>query len=527
MKTKITLFITTAFLILFVGIYNVALSDSTGKLGNSGAPNESTCSQANCHGYGNGSGSTGGLPDNMGPGSISITCSNMPGWVYTPGMTYNFTVMVTQPTCTLFGFSCLPVNLGSAGAGSFVITDAIHTHTGTPIYSTRSYITHNGLNNPLGGMPTNSNPAIFKFNWVAPSTNVGPIKFYFDGIAANADAKENAGDNVYTGTQIATPVTPVSSPLLLSSIQSPTTLRTIATTPSNSKSFDVAGLALTGNEVISVPSPFELSFNSSSGFATTALSLTPMSGSVNTTSVYVRYNPSLPGGTTQSITISSPGATSIVKQVTGAVVTPSLGNPNPSTLTQFTTVVGTPSTIDSFNVALNNIVDNVVFTASPNFQVSINRINSFNSTYTITLGPLYTIPSFKMYVRYNPASAGLHTGQVIVSTFGAPSTKTVNVSGISTSPLDIKTNSSLAESISYYPNPVENKLTVEFQLQEKTQLAFVITDVQGRLIRQTDLYEYLPGKNREIIETTDLTKGIYFLKIRSGKDEITKIIVKQ
>ncbi len=526
MKTKITLFLTTALLILFVGIYNVAISDSTGKLGNTGAPNESTCSQANCHGYGNGSGSTGGLADNAGPGSISITCSNMPGWVYTPGTTYNFTVMVTQPTCTLFGFSCLGVNLGSAGAGNFVVTDAVHTHTGTPINSTKNYITHNGLNSPVGGLPTTSNPAIFKFNWTAPATNVGPIKFHFDGVAANGDANEDAADNVYSGVQTITPISPVASPLLLSSIGGTTALRTIAATPSNPKSFNVAGLALTGNEVISVPSPFELSFSSSSGFATTALSLTPVSGSVNTTSVYVRYNPSLPGGTTQSITISSPGATSIVKQVTGSVVTPSLGNPNPGTITQFTTVVGTPSIIDSFLVSLTNIVDNVVYTASPNFQISNNRKLSYNTTYTLTMGPPYIIPNFKMYVRYNPASAGTHTGQVIVSTLGATS-KTVNVSGISTVPTSIKTNKLFSESLNYYPNPLENKLTIEFDLAEKTQISFAISDMQGRILKQTDINEYSSGKNKETIEVSDFVKGIYFLKVRCGKDEISKIIIKQ
>ncbi len=526
MKTKFTFLLSVTLLILFIGVFKVAISDSTGKLGNSGAPSENTCSQSNCHGYGNGSGSTGGLMDNMGTGSISIT-SNMPGWVYTPGATYNFTVMLTQPTCTLFGFSCLGVNLGSAGAGSFVVTDAIHTHTGTPIFSTKNYITHNGLNNPVGGMPTTSNPAIFKFNWTAPATNVGPIKFFYDGVAANGDAKEDAADNVYNGTQIATPVSPVASPLILSSIANTTALRTIAATPSNAKTFDVAGLALTNNIVVSVPSPFELSYSSSSGFATTALTLTAVSGSVNTTSVYVRYNPLLAGSTTQSVTISSTGATSIVKQVTGAVVTPSLGNPSPATITQFTTVVGTPSTIDSFLVSLNNIVDNVVFTASPNFQLSNNRVNSYNSSYTLTLTGPYTIPNWKMYVRYNPAAAGTHTGQVVASTLGA-SNKTVNISGISTATaLGINNSELQSENFSYYPNPTTDKVTVDFILKQQTSLTFSFYDVQGKLVKQIDPKSFSSGKNSVTLEITELAKGFYFLRTNNGQAEISKLIIKQ
>ena len=201
MKTKITLLFSAVFLILFAGIYNVAVSDSSGKLTNTGSPNESTCSQTNCHGSGNGNGTLGGLPDNGGLGSISITCGNMPGWVYTPGTTYNFTVTVTQSACNLFGFSCIGLNMGSNGVGTFGVTDAVHTHTGTPINSTKNYITHNNTNTLTATMATTVNPAVFKFNWTAPATNVGPLKFYFDGVAANANTQEDAGDNVYSGSQ--------------------------------------------------------------------------------------------------------------------------------------------------------------------------------------------------------------------------------------------------------------------------------------------------------------------------------------
>lgn len=529
MKTKITLFLGALFLILFVGFYNVAVSDSSGKLGNAGSPYESTCSQGNCHGAGNGNGTLGGLPDNGGLGSISLTCGNMPGWVYTPGVTYNFSVTVTQSSCSLFGFSCGIVNMGSAGVGAFVVSDAIHTHTGTPINSLKNYITHNKNGSPIPtALAMTTNPAVFKFSWTAPATNVGPIKINFDGVAANGDAKENAADNVYFGSQLITPASPVASPLVQTSLYTSTALRTTAGTPSKSKGFDVAGLGLTGNVSVSVPSPFELSLSPMSGFTTTPISLTQAAGAVATTSVFVRYNPSLAGGTTQTLTISSAGATSITRTVTGAVAVPTIANPNPTTLTQFTTVVGTPSWRDSSVIAsMSGLIDDVVITAPPNFQISTNPITlAFNPTWTLTVGAPYSFGTLKIYVRYNPAAAGTHTGQVIISTLGAPS-KTINVSGFSTGPLGIKSNSMTADMFTYYPNPVGDKLTVDFTVTEKTPLTFSMVDVQGKVVKEMEQKNYSPGKNSVIIETSELAKGVYFLRANNGETEINKMIIKQ
>ena len=46
--------------------------------------------------------------------------------------------------------------------------------------------------------------AIFTFNWVAPSANIGNVTFYFAGIAANNNGNEN-NDYVYNSSKVVTP----------------------------------------------------------------------------------------------------------------------------------------------------------------------------------------------------------------------------------------------------------------------------------------------------------------------------------
>jgi hypothetical protein len=49
------------------------------------------------------------------------------------------------------------------------------------------------------------NAKVFEFDWVAPSTNIGDVTFYFAGVAANGDGNDAVGDYVYAGQQVVTP----------------------------------------------------------------------------------------------------------------------------------------------------------------------------------------------------------------------------------------------------------------------------------------------------------------------------------
>lgn len=95
---------------------------------------------------------------------------------------------------------------------------------------------------------------------------------------------------------------------------------------------------------------------------------------------------------------------------------------------------------------------------------------------------------------------------------------------ISNSPVGIKSNSLNQVGLSAFPNPFNNQLTiVAGNLNANFQTTLKITDVLGKIIAQFD-YQNKPILN-EIIETSHLNKGVYFLTVENNnKKSISKII---
>jgi predicted outer membrane repeat protein len=77
---------------------------------------------------------------------------------------------------------------------------------------------------------------------------------------------------------------------------------------STEQSFTVAGTDLSGDITISAPTGFELSLTSGSGYLGEVI-LSPTQGTVNTTSIFVRFTPSVVGNHGSNITVSSAGLT--------------------------------------------------------------------------------------------------------------------------------------------------------------------------------------------------------------------------
>lgn len=172
----------------------VILSSSTmsdnGKAGRTGAPGEQNCTNG-CHSS---------YTINSGAGSISISCMGMPTNQYTPGQTYNMSVTVSQSGIGLFGVGVEAVVVSDTNtAGSFQITDAASTQLK---YATIAGKARVNVVHTLNGGAT-SNSKVFNFNWTAPPQGKGDVKFYFEGVAANANTSDN-GDWVYTGSQLFT-----------------------------------------------------------------------------------------------------------------------------------------------------------------------------------------------------------------------------------------------------------------------------------------------------------------------------------
>lgn len=161
-----------------------------GRAGTTGAPGENTC-VTNCH-------NTFAL--NSGSGSVVLGSTNMVNWTYVPGTTYHMTATVSLPGSILFGIGVECLTPAGTNAGQLNITDPASTGIKNAIVlgNSRRNVVHT-----LGGGAGNGSK-VFEFDWVAPSTNIGPVTFYFAGNASNNNGQDS-GDRIYNGSQVVNP----------------------------------------------------------------------------------------------------------------------------------------------------------------------------------------------------------------------------------------------------------------------------------------------------------------------------------
>lgn len=186
--------------------------------------------------------------------------------------------------------------------------------------------------------------------------------------------------------------------------------------PSAEQTFSVSGINLTGNLDVTAPANFEISSTSGSGFGS-SVSLIPSSGSVSSTTLYVRLAAGLSANTyTDVLTAASTGATSETISVSGIV---SPADP------QFS-VFGTPGAMNySFGAGPSNeesifveglfLTSNITVTAPTNFEVSLTSGSGFASSVDIVPSS-GTVASTEVFIRLASGLAiNSYAGDITVS----------------------------------------------------------------------------------------------------------------
>jgi hypothetical protein len=171
-KTIITILFASTVIFTLTG----GVKSDNGKSGQTGSPGESTCKS--CH-----SGASAST-------SIALS-SNIPSAGYVAGSSYQMKVVVKHIGRSLFGFDVEALNSSNVNNGILQVSDATHTHKATS--NSKTNIVHN-LN---GG--SSSDSAVFNFEWVAPATGMGTTTFYFSGISADGNGKDNSADYTVNG----------------------------------------------------------------------------------------------------------------------------------------------------------------------------------------------------------------------------------------------------------------------------------------------------------------------------------------
>lgn len=433
MKRTIT-YLSILLITVVGGMFYELYSNSNGASSQTTAPGEVTCSQSGCHGAGNGEGSSGGLIDNSGGGSVAI--SGISG-TYVPGAVYHMTVTVTQQGGGKFGFNFEALDISNGNAGTFTITQ-----TGTwirqGVNGTRNTVSqgHSGSSGPIAGAGSNSFD--FYFDWTAPSSSIGPVTFYATGLAVNMNGVNDSGDQVYYNTLTVNPTTAPSAQILLSrtSFNFPS-YYALPNSTGNMQEFWVGGVGLSGNLTASVSGSQFMIATSSSGPWVTSIPLTASGGVVNGTGIYVQYTGPASGTQTGTVTVSGGGAASRTIPLSGVVRTgataPTFTAPTPSTINFGTVSVGSGNTApQTFTVQYANPVGSVTLQCTPGFEIS----SSVGYDYSNTMTPNFVGIGFTTvgYVRAkNPQTAGTFTGNITIAMPGA-TTQTVSLSVTATMP---------------------------------------------------------------------------------------------
>jgi hypothetical protein len=148
--------------------------------GFTGAPGENTCQQ--CHEFG--------------PGDGSLELLGIPA-EYIPNATYDLIVRLEDPGQQRWGFELTAVDDVGNGAGSFTITDPVHTQLSDNNPSTaRDYVKHTSAGTYNG---TLDGPVTWTFQWTAPAGSAGEVTFYVAGNAADGDGT-TLGNYIYSAS---------------------------------------------------------------------------------------------------------------------------------------------------------------------------------------------------------------------------------------------------------------------------------------------------------------------------------------
>jgi hypothetical protein len=213
---------------------------------------------------------------------------------------------------------------------------------------------------------------------------------------------------------------------------SPTTLSGFSTnqgTASTTQTYTVRGAYLGANLSIAAPTGYEISTTSGSGFAS-SLTLTPNSGTVPLTTIYVRLASTAAAGTPSgNITHTSTDATTQNVAVSGTVITgatPTI-NITGTPLSAFITNEGTASAEQNYSVSGSNLTANIVLTAPTGFEISASSGSGFGSSLTLTQSS-GSVSATPIYVRLIGTSAGTPSGNITHTSTGV-TTQNVAVSG--------------------------------------------------------------------------------------------------
>ncbi|MEI6754775.1 MAG: T9SS type A sorting domain-containing protein, partial [Paludibacter sp.] len=200
--------------------------------------------------------------------------------------------------------------------------------------------------------------------------------------------------------------------------------------PTVQQSFTVSGSNLAGNVLITPPSDYQISTTSGSGYQSTAITLTPTSGTLASRTIYVIMPSGLGVGShNQNISVTSLGANSQNVSLSGTVTAAPTLTTETSYLGGFVYTLGSGSSGEQNFVLtgtnLSTSLRNDTIIAPTNFEISTTSGSGFTSQIILTRATGVTSQLKTIYVRmltglavgnYGPGNVTLKSSNAIVKT---------------------------------------------------------------------------------------------------------------
>lgn len=86
----------------------------------------------------------------------------------------------------------------------------------------------------------------------------------------------------------------------------------------------------------------------------------------------------------------------------------------------------------------------------------------------------------------------------------------------------------LSESVKIFPNPINNKATLQISLEEDSKLKIEFFDLSGKKVKEIKQDQVFEGKHDIVVNTSKFKEGIYFCRITTDQwIKAKRILVKR
>jgi predicted aspartyl protease len=133
--------------------------------------------------------------------------------------------------------------------------------------------------------------------------------------------------------------------------------------------------------------------------------------------------------------------------------------------------------------------------------------------------PTFLPKTVDLQHNYMDAKGEIYTGNVSLPPFSSivlmqiPST------------IAVKNITKNTFNLSLFPNPAQQQVMLEYQLNEKSQVQITVFDTLGKVVLQTNKEQQLAGKQQVKLNISGLGTGVYYVEMKVNDGVVVEKLV--